>query len=467
MKKPLFLVLLLCAVSLRAQTPDGAMDYRRNAIATMMVFHSEDEFGGEIYNAFASIPVPDKYDDHNVDMRVVSNDSICGVQKQRVGLSATMGDLAENALNSVQKQRTGLIKAEYGKVLSKAEVLKNAQALEDYLNNFQCAKLMVAKWFRLPLFHDDSLRRDNMSFSTELIQQRGQYNATDVDVNLALQSARGLAMLSDAGEELLGNTFMLVNDITYVTAEEQAAVAKAVVGVLGAVFDAFTGGNTGENISNLTNDIADSYTGFKVKTHSYLYQLDWNDSVAAVFYNNYYTETAEPDKLMAFLRDTVTFRMKYVAHEYEYDGKSALVGTYTREELVRMACTRSMDKNIAALQAQYEDFKVKTPVYSVLTNGNGRPVGYTAKIGMKEGITEKSKFQAVQRIFNPETQRTTYRYVATLKPVKGQVWDNRYNAVTEKAEGSDLTYTTFKKLSGGEVLPGMLIIEGKYRKVQE
>ena len=72
----------------------------------------------------------------------------------------------------------------------------------------------------------------------------------------------------------------------------------------------------------------------------------------------------------------------------------------------------------------------------------------------------------IQRVENPQTHRTTYRYVATLKPVKGQIWDNRYNAVTEQAEGSDLTYTTFKKVSGGEVLPGMLIIEGKYRKVK-
>jgi hypothetical protein len=126
-----------------------------------------------------------------------------------------------------------------------------------------------------------------------------------------------------------------------------------------------------------------------------------------------------------------------------------------------------MDKNIAALQLAYEDFKVKTPVYEIVTNQKGKIVGYTAKIGMKEGITEKSSFQVVQRLIDPETNRTKYRYVATLVPVKGKIWDNRYNAVTEGNPGSELTATYFKKKGGGEILPGMLIIEGKYRKVEK
>ena len=128
---------------------------------------------------------------------------------------------------------------------------------------------------------------------------------------------------------------------------------------------------------------------------------------------------------------------------------------------------RSIDKNIVALGKQYEDFKVKTPVYKVLTSDNGRVEGYAAKIGMKEGITESSKFQVIQRVQDPETGKTKYKYVATVKPKKGLIWDNRYNAVLEEADGATLPYTTFTKTAGGEILPGMLLIEGKYRKVEE
>lgn len=432
------LLLLACASVAQAQE---SLSYRRNSLATMLVYHPEDEFGPEIYKAFDSLPIPDKYDDHTIEgARVIDNSTIWGVQKRD----------------------SGYFKATYGHQLSASELQKNAKFTEDLLNEAGIGKKMVAKWFGL---EGESV--EDATFNTRLIQTRGQYNATDVDVALALQTTRGLASLSDAGEELLHNTFVLVNDITYVTAEQEAAAAKTAMNVIGGLLDAFTGGTSGRDLANAAGKIADSFTGFKVKTHSYLYQLEWNDSIAAIFYQFHYTGTPDPVKVQAFLDDKTTYRLKYVAHEYEFDKKSVLKGRYSRTELVRTICARSMDKNIVALAKQYEDFKVKTPVYSVLTNERGKIEGYAAKIGMKEGITESSKFQVVQRYYDPETGKTTYKYVATVKPKKGHIWDNRYNAVLEQADGATLPYTTFTKTAGGEILPGMLLIEGKYRKVTE
>ena len=435
-----WLIALLCACATLMAQAQEQLSYRRNSLATMLVYHPEDEFGGEIYKAFDSMPLPDKYDDHNLETRVIDNSTIWGVQKRD----------------------SGYYKATYGHQLTAQELAKNAQFTEDLLNKHEVAKWMVAKWFGL-----QGNSAEDATFNTSLIQTRGQYNATDVDVALALQTTRGLAMLSDAGEELLNQTFVLVNDITYITAEQEAAAAKVAMGVIGGLMDAFTGGNSGRQLANAAGAIADSFTGFKVKTHSYLYQLEWNDSIAAIFYQFHYTGKPDAAKVQAFLDDKTTYRLKYVAHEYEFDKKSVLKGKYERTELVRTICARSMDKNIVALAKQYEDFKVKTPVYSVLTNERGKIEGYAAKIGLKEGITENSKFQVVQRLQDPETGKTTYKYVATVKPKKGFIWDNRYNAVLEEADGATLPYTTFVKTAGGEILPGMLLIEGKYRKVTE
>lgn len=406
----------------------------------MLVFHPEDEFGEEIYKAFDSLPIPDKYDDHNIGWRVIDNSQIWGVQRRD----------------------SGYYKATYGHQLTPSELKANALFTERLFNEAEVAKEMVAKWFGM-----SGSSAEDAVFNTDLIQQRGQYNANDVDVALALQTTRGLATLSDAGEELLMNTFVLVNDITYITAEQEAAAAKVAMGVIGGLFDAITGGSAGKEVANVAGDIADSFTGFKVKTHSYLYQLEWNDSIAAIFYQQHYTAKPDPKKIQAFLDDKTTYRLKYVAHEYEFDKKSVLKGQYSRTELVRTICARSMDKNIVALAKQYEDFKVKTPVFQVLTNGRGKIEGYAAKIGMKEGINEQSKFQVVQRIQDPETGKSEYKYVATVKPKKGSIWDNRYNAVLEQDAGATLPYTTFTKVAGGEILPGMLLIEGKYRKVKE
>lgn len=434
-----WLVALFCVCALSAQAQSN-LDYRRNSLAMMLVFHPEDEFGEEIYKAFDSLPIPDKYDDHNIGWRVIDNSQIWGVQRRD----------------------SGYYKATYGHQLTPSELKANALFTERLFNDAEVAKEMVAKWFGM-----SGSSAEDAVFNTDLIQQRGQYNANDVDVALALQTTRGLATLSDAGEELLMNTFVLVNDITYITAEQEAAAAKVAMGVIGGLFDAITGGSAGREVANVAGDIADSFTGFKVKTHSYLYQLEWNDSIAAIFYQQHYTAKPDPKKIQAFLDDKTTYRLKYVAHEYEFDKKSVLKGQYSRTELVRTICARSMDKNIVALAKQYEDFKVKTPVFQVLTNGRGKIEGYAAKIGMKEGINEQSKFQVVQRIQDPETGKSEYKYVATVKPKKGSIWDNRYNAVLEQDAGATLPYTTFTKVAGGEILPGMLLIEGKYRKVKE
>lgn len=440
MRRYSFFIGLVIALPLLAQSNDQVLNYRRNALATMLVFHPEDEFGRNIYEAFDSLPLPDKYDDQNVGLRVIDNSQIVGVQRND----------------------TGFYKATYGHPLTTIEIQKNALAIENLLNKANVGQRLVSKWFN---FQGESL--DDAFFDTQLIQERGQYNASDVDVAVAMQTVRGVAALADAGEELISQTFVLVNDITYVTAEQEAEVAKATLSVLGSIVDALFGGDTGKNLASTAGAIADSFTGFKVKTHSYLYQLDWNDSIANIFYTQYYTSKPDTAKISAYLENSALFRVRYVAHEYEFDKKSTLKGVYERSELVKTICARSMDKNIVALAKQYEDFKVKTPVYSVLHNDNGKIKGYTAKIGMKEGISEKSKFQVVQRIIDPQTDKTTYKYVATVKPLKGKVWDNRYNAVIEQGQGSDLSYTTFKKTSGGEILPGMLLIEGKYRKVTE
>lgn len=436
------LPLLIAAICWTSVLAQDAMDYRRNALGQVMVYHPEDEFGADIYAAWDSIPFPDKFDQHTIEaVQILVNDSIEGAQKRRSGLN----------------------KAMYGHtLLNKAEVKANAAAIEQWLNDQEVGKAMVAKWFNL-----QGTDENDMVFNTELIQLRGQYNASDVDVEKALLTARGLTMLSDAGEELIGHTFLLINDITYITAEQRAAATKATMSVLGGILDILSGGDSGKQMANTVGEIADSFTGFKVITNSYLYRLEWNDSIAAMFYYNYYTSTPNAEKIRAFMADNSLFRVRYVAHESEYAEKTELKGRYERSELIKTECTRSIDKNIAALQLQYEDFKVKTPVYAVEYDQKGRVMGYSAKIGLKEGVNEKSTYQVIRREQDPETGKTTYRYIASLKPIKGMIWDNRYNAVLEQAEGADRTVTLFKKTGGGEILPGMLIIEGKYKKVTE
>lgn len=413
-------------------------EYKRSSLTSFMVYHPEDTFANEIYNAYISNPFPDKFNNHNI--------------------SATYMSFAE----VMDDQGNGLYKEEYGNILKKKEIEYNGKVLESYLNRMKIPMLMVAKWFNL--HGNDST---GYAFDMSLVHERGFYDATLLDVEKAMQTVRGTRILADAGEELIGNTYVLVNDMTYITAEERAAMATAVTGAIDVVFGIF-GAHT--DFAKIVEEYAKMFSGFTVKNHSYLLRLVWNDSIASKFYNDYYTETWDSTKIVSFLADTTTFRLEYVAHELEFGAKTTLKGKYDRKYLAKMLTARSIDKNIAALQKQYEDFKVKTPITEVLYNDKGKIIGYAAQIGTKEGIDKKSKFEVVRESFNPETGQTEYKRVATLK-VKGDVWNNEYMATElaaeDQGEGTDLKYTELKKTSGGDVYPGMLIIEGKYKKAKD
>lgn len=147
------------------------------------------------------------------------------------------------------------------------------------------------------------------------------------------------------------------------------------------------------------------------------------------------------------------FKLKYIGSQLSDGSTTSFLGI--REDqphlMVRKACQRALDDNVANLQKNYEVFKVKVPLLST------EPL--KAQIGKKEGINDKSKFEVLE--VQEVNGRTVYKRVGVIRPMPNLIWDNRFMAVEEKAEGADLNYTTFKKVSGGDFYPGMLIREIK------
>ena len=107
------------------------------------------------------------------------------------------------------------------------------------------------------------------------------------------------------------------------------------------------------------------------------------------------------------------------------------------------------------LQKNHDEFKTKTPLYS------GSP-NISAKIGLKEGLSEKSKFDVLEQRQNKEG-KTEYVVVGSLKVDDSQpIWDNRYGANEENPDAATTTDRTFfKKTGGSDFYPGMLIVQKK------
>ena len=313
---------------------------------------------------------------------------------------------------------------------------------------------MLARWF--------NRNPETGECNVDLIAQRGLYDATYFDVELAKMKERGYYSLADAGEELIGNTFVVVNDIRYVDRNKGAKIAGmvllAVLTVAGGVMGGMTGdadlGNSFSDLGGSLNDLISEIKGFGVTVTSYLYRLEWNDSVAKVFYSKYYVPEGQVDtvKARAFAEDDF-IKLKYIGKQSVKSGNISMQGinVYDPQQMIRKVCTRAIDESLVALQTTYDEFKIKTPIFSVSP-------AITAKIGMKEGVTAQKRYEVLEQ-YQDEQGRTHYRRVGVVRPVAGRIWDNRYMATEEKAVGSTLEATTFRKISGGDFYPGLLIRE--------
>lgn len=389
---------VIMPISLFAQRNSKDIDetYRRSSLYSLLVNHKGREFYEEINDCFHQIPTPDAYNDHNLSVRAVYTDS----KKLKSGRDNEVDDITS------------------------------------FLNRNKIASRLVGKWFDYNPYTGD--------MDMDIVQQRGLYGATEMQRAKAAISARGSdAVLADAGEDLIGNTFVLVNDISYIDKSKGSAVLGALIQVAGAVAAASTGNNDWNKIGKDYGDIAASFKGFKVRIRTYLYQLVWDEETQANVYNLAWNNR----EVFEGMRDK--FKLKYIGYQESSGSTTSFLGI--REDqpelMVRKACQRALDENIADLQKNFPVFQVKSPL-DVET--------MEAKVGMKEGITEKSLFEVLERVKTSE-DKIVYKKVGEVKPVKNLIWDNRYMAEEEMAQGATLGCTTFKKVNGSDFTPGCLI----------
>ncbi|MDR1610167.1 MAG: hypothetical protein LBS08_01485 [Candidatus Symbiothrix sp.] len=389
---------LMCATVLWGQSAND-FKYRRSSLSMVLVDFYKFDVKDTIVQIWNEYPFPDKYDKHDISFKIapLGNESL-----DAKGIAAlVMGK------TDIQAKIDSVIEAEH------------------------IGRQLVAKWFN---------RSGDGKFDMELIQQRGYYNASELDAAIAQQSARGSAALADAGEELLNNTFVSFTQFMFFNNELVAKIIRetayeVVKGQNGLV--QLAAKKAADVLYDKTKD------GKTLFSKTWLYKLVWNEEVAATFYN-VWNNPAEFDKL---------------------DFKLELVGVQTNSSIVLFALdgaieaikkveVRNIDHVYAELQKKYDVFKPKVPVLTA-------PEPLTAQIGMKEGLEGGEKFEVLEMTEDPETGRTKYVRIGTTTVEKKLVWDNRYNggdapeSEIKGKDGNPITATHFKKV--GKAQPGMLL----------
>lgn len=396
MKKIILMLLLSNFQSLIAQNEDKIEDYERNSLYTLMVTKPGREYEDEIKTFFTEKFVPDKFNDHNLSARTISG----------------------------------------SRASSRKEELDN---IVNYLNTNKIAHQLIAKWFN---------RSEKGGFNLDLLQSRSFYNAQFKDIIKAKNSLRGVEGIGDLGTSLIDNTFIIVLDSRYTNKEEVAGIISAGIGS----FLSSANINVGTSLALQATDLGVNTfgKGYVVSTEAHLFKLFWNKEVETRFLEELWAtdETITPEKKKAF-DNADFFYIDYIGTEKSTaDVQSTNLSGKSNSELIGRATIKSIDNVISKLQKEYDIFKTKAPIYSV------DPI--TCKIGLKEGLSKKTKFEILEKVMDDNGNISLYKVGTAKVDTKYEIWDNRYGA-DEENQNQNVDVTHLKLTSGKDIQPGMLI----------
>lgn len=398
-------------ISLSFSAYSQQLDYNRSSLH--MVLIETDDFPNKefVMKSWDNYPFPDKYNKHDIGIKSIDPSKITITDEEMK--NAGIVDVSELGVPN-----TGMFTLE-------DQILP--LQIEKYIKDNNIAAHLIKAWF------DDG--RGNWSMNT--IQERGIYNASELDKSAIQSAARGESILADAGEQLIQNTFIVFNKLEFVSNDVVALPLKELAL---------------EKANQLPNEIMKSAAieaaelayekakeGYSVWTKSWLYQIVWSEEILNDIYLNYW------DKDFNELLNSDSFELKLLGRE----SASSLVlfslkEQRSEEQIIDLATVRNIDNTYSKLQKKYDAFK---PVISVKSIN---PV--IADIGLKEGVTKKDKYDVFEVVYDPVTKKTVYKKVTTIKVDKNNIWDNRYSL---DQNTSNLTGTHFMK--GKKVEPGMIL----------
>ena len=391
-------ILYMCLWAVSNIAAQDMFKYHKGSMYSIMLKHDNQEYCEEMVDVFEKIPIQDNFYEFNLSKRVFK-----------------AGVLEESDTTKANNQKPHI------------DILLRDNAI---------GRRLVAKWF-----NQDKAG----TFNPNQILEKGYYNVNASDIQTAIYSHKTQeGVIYDAGEDLIGNTYVLVNDIQYGDKRRDkekrmsGAIALSAIPIVGMVAMPVAG--------ILTND----YSGFNVTVTSYLYRLNWTKEISDGFYNAYYTATPDANKKEAFKNQKSLFTVSYIGSQTVHSQNSNFKGVNDRESQIRLVCTRAIDKAIAQLQKKHPEFRVRTPLLST------SPI--TAHIGIREDVTDDSRFEVLE-VGETSDGRTTYKRVAVIKPKKGKIWDNRYMAEFEEQKNGILKSTEFELVSGSISQTACLIRE--------
>lgn len=445
MRKFLFLALVACA-TMQGFAQDENAKIRRSSLYTIKL--NVDDPNPEhkealqiMKDVYEKIPVNVAYNDFRLDVRQVDFEKLPTVTQDEMDVYKKKSGAAKfgNFLKAAASDAAGDIP---GVKLSVTPAEEYIARIAKYLEQTNVANNLVAKWHNKKGTPVGSCAWDD---NLEVIADYGLVGLTEEDKAAITENGGSItAVAKDCENEVVGNTYVVVNRYSFLKGSELFEELSAPITAQLADANPLVALGLQKTLDVLKKKYA---TGYFVRCHAYLYQLDNYDWVS--FYEKY---------------DKNEGAFANADYHLTYLGKSegrARARKADDGNVLGLAMERATDKCYADLQHDFEQFR---PFY-MLHEINGTLGAY---IGTKEGVTAKTAFDVYENKLvidkKTNTQKMDLKKVGSLKVEKNGVWENR---VGEGDEGEDeegeekgdtsRTYTLFKGKPSGKLMEGAMI----------
>lgn len=290
-----------------------------------------------------------------------------------------------------------------------------------YINSHDFGRQMISAWFD---------RNAEGGFSTETLEKYALLSADDASMKFQSSSARGIGFITEQGEPLIENSFlMLAGPSSIVSAKEMYDVIDA-------------GGSNASTYKKLlgaygSTPVKRKKQGTAVLMRAALYRLDWDEETLIDFYNRYWTDGSDQEKVAAFER--ANFPLIKVREEVFYGSffeKSKTQNHYKRHDIA--AISNGMEEAMEHLSEQVKAFDFEAPLFQT------DPI--RAKLGVKQNLKPGERFKVYEYV------ERNGRRVKKKKGVLTSTGDMDRNTglSTGNSRGS-----RFITMTGGGFEPGM------------
>lgn len=158
---------IFCSSFANPKDDTPVIKYRRSSLHTILVESDRFPYRDTVLNAYYNAPFPDKYNNHTIGEK---------------SFDPKKYPLNKEEVDGLFRSRSKLSNA----FVTDSSRIEMKSTIEKYLKQDRIANKLVAKWFN---------RQPDGSFDMNLIGDRGSYNASEMQANIAKGSARGVVQL--------------------------------------------------------------------------------------------------------------------------------------------------------------------------------------------------------------------------------------------------------------------------------